>query len=86
MKGVSRDNYENVNKLSFAKVQKKSCKNFFYRIFSYTVPNKGNGLPQNESIIALKSATFNAAPPIKPPSTSGFAKSSFAFVGLQLPP
>ena len=36
--------------------------------------------------MALKSGAFNEAPPIKPPSTSGFEKSSFALPGLALPP
>ena len=38
------------------------------------------------AMIAQKSAAFKLAPPIKPPSTSGFAKSSAAFFALQLPP
>lgn len=33
-------------------------------------------------MIPLKSATFRAAPPIRPPSTSGFANNSFALEGL----
>lgn len=36
--------------------------------------------------MAIKSATFNEAPPIKPPSTSFNAKSSLALDALQLPP
>ena len=34
----------------------------------------------------VKLSASNAAPPIKPPFTSGQAKSSFALSGLQLPP
>jgi hypothetical protein len=41
---------------------------------------------QNESTICKKSFAFKAAPPIKPPSTSGLENSSRAFAGLQLPP
>ena len=33
-----------------------------------------------------KSANFNDAPPIKPPSTSGKLNISSAFVGFTLPP
>lgn len=40
----------------------------------------------NASMMPLKSAAFKAAPPIKPPSTSGLANNSLAFEGLQLPP
>ena len=38
------------------------------------------------SIMALKSTGFSEAPPIKPPSMLGLAKSSPAFDALQLPP
>ena len=38
------------------------------------------------AMIAQKSAALSDAPPIKPPSTSGLAKSSAAFLALQLPP
>ena len=38
------------------------------------------------SMMPLKPAAFREAPPIKPPSMSGFAKSSGALLGLQLPP
>lgn len=38
------------------------------------------------SMIPLKSAAFKEAPPIRPPSMSGFAKSSGALLALQLPP
>ena len=37
-------------------------------------------------IMALKSTGFSEAPPIKPPSMLGLAKSSPAFDALQLPP
>ena len=37
-------------------------------------------------MISTKSRAFNEAPPINPPSISDFAKSSEAFLGLQLPP
>ena len=39
-----------------------------------------------ELTIAAKSVAFKAAPPISPPSTSGFEKISLAFSGLTLPP
>ena len=38
------------------------------------------------AMIAQKSAALSEAPPIRPPSTSGLAKSSAAFLALQLPP
>ena len=38
------------------------------------------------SMIPLKSAAFNEAPPMRPPSMSGLANSSGAFEALQLPP
>ena len=38
------------------------------------------------SMIPLKSAAFKEAPPIKPPSMFGLAKSSGALLALQLPP
>ena len=37
-------------------------------------------------MIAQKSAALRLAPPMRPPSTSGLAKSSAAFLALQLPP
>lgn len=36
--------------------------------------------------IATKSSAFKAAPPINPPSTSGFPKISCALSGFTLPP
>lgn len=42
--------------------------------------------PGNERAISIKSRDWSAAPPIRPPSTSGCAKSSAALPGLQLPP
>ena len=36
--------------------------------------------------MAKKSLALSAAPPIKPPSTSGFEKISFALSGFTLPP
>ena len=38
------------------------------------------------SMIPLKSAAFSEAPPMRPPSMSGFANSSGALLALQLPP
>ena len=37
-------------------------------------------------MIATKSSTDKAAPPIRPPSTSGLENISSAFAGLTLPP
>ena len=36
--------------------------------------------------MARKSAAFSAAPPIRPPSISGWASNSLAFSGFMLPP
>ncbi|EJX03511.1 secreted protein [gut metagenome] len=36
--------------------------------------------------MSAKSSAFRAAPPIRPPSTSGFASSSSALAGFMLPP
>jgi hypothetical protein len=47
---------------------------------------KLDGNNQTASTIAVKSSFLRAAPPISPPSTSGFEKISAAFEGLQLPP
>lgn len=52
-------------------------KEYAYRL------NAGN---QYDCAMAMKSAAFRAAPPIRPPSMSGHAKSSLALEGLQLPP
>ncbi len=41
---------------------------------------------QNASIIGRNLSTPKDAPPIKPPSTSGFENNSFALEALQLPP
>ncbi len=38
------------------------------------------------STMPMKSAAASEAPPIRPPSTSGFANKALAFEGLQLPP
>ena len=61
-------------------------KDFETKPFPYIKDFKMPDYSFHASIMPLKSAAFNAAPPIRPPSTSGFAKSSLAFVGLQLPP
>ena len=37
-------------------------------------------------MIAIKSSGFKAAPPINPPSTSGWANSSAAFLAFMEPP
>lgn len=41
---------------------------------------------QNAFTMPMKEAASRAAPPIRPPSTSGLAKSWGALEGLQLPP
>ena len=41
---------------------------------------------QNALTIPMKELASRAAPPMRPPSTSGLAKSWAALVGLQLPP
>lgn len=63
------------------------CHYFFYfRNISQNFNREHLSGIQNASMIPKNDCASRAAPPIRPPSTSGFAKSSLALVGLQLPP
>ena len=61
---------------------------------SFVAVNFGNRLSksakktqnQNALTISINDSDFSEAPPIRPPSTFGFANSCAAFDGLQLPP
>ena len=69
---------------------------FLLNLFPHSLVGRDSLHPSSEggmvgyffqaSMMPLKSAAFSEAPPIRPPSMSGLAKSSRALLGLQLPP